>query len=102
MVQLPEKVWVICSPCPPYAGGLLVSWIGAFYNYEEASVAAEGFTSLDGERHWAVELETCPDVKAAGPRGWEQLSFPEDWSRARGQSAWGVDLALATAHRWGI
>jgi hypothetical protein len=84
---------------PPYAGGLLVVSTGAFLDEEEARVYAKGMSETYDNRHWVMPLRTYGEpVTLSDSSG--QLSFPEDWLRHRGQSDWGIDLALETARRW--
>lgn len=89
-------------PADPYLGGLLVSSMGAFYSREEADLCAESMTNQYEERHWVASLRTYPELaeRRWDDGRWEQLELPWEVIRPRGQSEWGIDLALETAHRW--
>lgn len=92
----------MCQPADPYLGGLLVSSLGAFFNRQEVDDVADHYTDKFGTRHWVVTLPTYADLPPPDQlyAGWEQLEFPDELMRHRGQSDWGVDLALETAQRW--
>lgn len=90
---------MLCQSAPPYAGGLLVVSTGAFYDESEARVYAKGMSETYDNRHWVMPLKTYGEPVTL-PESDRQLSFPEDWARHRGQSHWGIDLALQTQLRW--
>lgn len=73
--------------------------MGAFYSNEDATYCAKLMSEEYGQRHWAMEIPTYPHVGPA-PEPSRQLEFPAELMRHRGQSDWGIDLALETARRW--